>query len=408
MPSDRAREPGALAPDDGIGLCVPNVSGNEWRYLKECVETGWVSSAGPFVDQFEREFGAALGVRHAVAMSSGTAALHIALLVSDVGPDEEVVVPTLTFIAPANAVRYIGAWPTFLDVDPEVWQLDPARLEAFLREDCDRTPSGVRNRRTGRLVTAVMPVDILGHPSPLQPILDLAAEFDLRVIEDATESLGAEYTGRPLGQWSPVTCFSFNGNKLLTTGGGGMLVTDDAALADRARYLATQAKDDPVEYVHHAIGFNYRLTNVQAAMGVAQLERLDEFVARKRAIAERYNAACAALPGLSGMSEAPWARSAFWMYTTCIEASAFGHDRRAVLAALADEGIQTRPLWQPMHQSPAHHGSHSAPCPVAEHVHRDALSLPCSTGLTDGEQGRVIDALERLAAGAPVTPSQGD
>jgi perosamine synthetase len=405
MRSDAAfLEPGVPAGPGAIGLCEPNIGGNEWAYIKQCLDSGWVSSAGSFVERFERELAAAVGARHAVAVGSGTAALHVALLVSGIGPDEEVVVPALTFIAPANAVRYVGAWPAFIDVEPDHWQMDPRQLEAFLREDCRREPNGLVNTRTGRRVTAVLPVDILGHPCDLDPILRLAAEFDLRVIEDATESLGAQYRGRPLGQWSPVSCFSFNGNKLITTGGGGMLVTDDERMATRARYLATQGKDDPVEYVHHAVAYNYRLTNVQAALGVAQLERLSDFLERKRAIADRYTTALAGLPGLTRMREASWARSAWWMFTVLLDPAAGGRPSRSMLRALAAEGIQARPLWQPLHRSPAHRSAFARACPNADTVQRLALSLPSSTGLSPADQDRVIEAIARHSRHAGACP----
>src|SRR5439155_23977886 len=248
----------------------------------------------------------------------GTAALHVALLVAGVRSEDEVIVPALTFIAPANAVRYTGAWPTFVDAEPDYWQLDPAEVRAFLEHDCERRDREVWNRRTGRRVAAVLPVDILGHPCDLDAIHAVAGEYELTVVEDATESLGACYRGRPLGQRSQLTCFSFNGNKLLTTGAGGMVATTDARLAERARYLTTQAKDDPLEFVHAEIGFNYRLSNVQAAIGCAQLERLDEFVARKRQIASRYAHALCGLRGVSVMREAPWATASFWLSTILV------------------------------------------------------------------------------------------
>lgn len=374
------------------------MAGNEWRYVKECLDTGWVSSVGSFVDRFEREFAAEVGVRCAVAMGSGTAALHIAALVSGVEPGDEVVAPAVTFIAPLNAMRYAGAWPAVVDVDPDFWQLDAPQVRRFLVEDCERRGGTLVNRHTGRRVRAVMPVDILGHPVDLDAIHALADEFSLTVIEDATESLGARYKDRPLGQRSPVTCFSFNGNKLITTGGGGMLVTDDEAKAKRARYLATQAKDDPLEYIHSTVGYNYRLTNVLAAMGCAQLEQLDAFVAKKRAIAARYVEAFRDVPGITPMREAPWARSACWLFTVLVDDARFGRDSRALLRRLADQRIQTRPLWQPMHRSAAHAGAWSRPCPVAEAIHARALSLPCSVGLTAADQERVIAAV-RAAAG---------
>jgi perosamine synthetase len=294
-------------------------------------------------------------------------------------------------------VRYANAWPVVIDVEPDYWQMDPARVRAFLTSDCERRGGVLTNRHTGRRVRAIMPVDVLGHPCDLDAMHALAAEFGLIVIEDATESLGASYKGKALGPLSPVTCFSFNGNKLITTGGGGMLVTDDEAKAKRARYLATQAKDDPLEYEHHTVGYNYRLTNVLAAMGCAQLEQVDAFVAKKRAIHARYSEAFAGLPGLTPMKEAPWARAAFWMFTMLVDETTFGIGSRPLLKELGEQKIQTRPLWEPMHQSQAHAGAYSPGCPVAERLHAQALSLPCSVGLTDEDQERVIEAVRNAA-----------
>ena len=349
------------------------------------------------MDRFEKEFAERVGTRFAVAMASGTAALHIAALVSGVEPGDEVVAPAVTFIAPLNAMRYAGAWPAVVDVEPDFWQMDPEQVRRFLVEDCERRGGALVNKRTGRRVRALMPVDILGHPVDLDPVHALAEEFSLTVIEDATESLGARYKDRPLGQRSPVTCFSFNGNKLITTGGGGMLVCDDERVAKRARYLATQAKDDPLEYVHGTVGYNYRLTNVLAAMGCAQLEQIDQFVAKKRAIASRYAEAFRDVPGITPMREAPWAFSAFWLFTVLVDEEKFGSDSRALLRRLADAKIQARPLWQPMHRSEAHRGAWSRACPVAESIHARALSLPCSVGLSDGDQERVIAAVRAAA-----------
>ena len=381
-----------------IPLCVPQVDGNEWRYVKDCLDTGWVSSVGSYVEHFETGLAEALGGGSAVATTSGTAALHVALLVAGVEPEDEVLVSSLTFIAPANAIRYVGAWPVFVDAEPMHWQMCPDALRRFVEHECVVRDGALRNRATGRRVRAILPVHILGHPVDLEPILELARRFGLSVIEDATESLGATYRGRAVGTIGVAACFSFNGNKLLTTGGGGMIVSKDAGFTARARYLTTQAKDDPIEYVHGAIGFNYRLTNVQAAMGVAQLERLGEFLAAKRRIAERYSTALADVPGCTPMREAPWARSAHWLTTVLIDEHQFGMSARGLLAALADRGIQTRPLWQPLHRSPAHAGAQSTGCPVADALHRDALSLPCSVGLDPDGQDRVIREIRRLSA----------
>lgn len=380
-----------------IPLCEPHLGGHEWKYVKECLDTGWVSTVGRFVTRFEEEAAERLGARHAVATVNGTSALHIALMLAGVGRDEEVLVPTLTFIAPANAVRYLGAWPVFIDAEPRYWQMDIQKVADFLANECRYTHGALHNRHTGRRVAALLPVHVLGHPVDMDPLLAIAARYDLQVIEDATEALGAQYRGRavgcPLGPSSRAACLSFNGNKLITTGGGGMIVTDDEAFARRARYLTTQAKDDPVEYVHHEIGYNYRLTNLQAALGVAQLERLKDHVEAKRRIARAYAAALDGVTGIDVMREASWARSAFWMYTVLVHARLCGVTSRRLLAALAEAGIQTRPLWQPLHLSAAHRGAYAVDCSVAERLHRQALSLPCSVGLSGDPQTMVVSAL---------------
>jgi perosamine synthetase len=381
-----------------IPLSVPELRGNEWRYVKECLDSNWVSSVGAFVDRFEAMVAERLGRRFAVATVNGTAALHVALRVAGIEPDDEVLVPTLTFIAPVNAIRYLGAWPVLIDADPATWQMDPERTTDFLARECQWAGGELRNRETGRRVRALLPVSILGHPCDFEPLLTAARRYDLRVVEDAAEGLGAGYRGRPVGTAGDLACLSFNGNKIVTTGGGGMIVTDDETSARRARYLTTQAKDDPVEYIHGEIGYNYRLTNLQAAVGCAQLEQLDAYVARKRALAAAYRSALAEVPGLTPMPEAPWAASTFWLYTVLVDPEGYGIDSRGLLAALAERGIQTRPLWQPAHRSPAHRDLRPASCPVADRLYAQALSLPCSVGLTDADQQRVIAAIR---AGRP-------
>ena len=396
----------APSADGFIPLCVPHMAGKEWEYVKECLDTNWVSSVGPFVDRFERELAAYVGTEHAVAMASGTAALHVALLVAGVEPDDEVLLPTLTFVAPANAVRYCRAWPVFIDAEPEYWQMDVAKASDFLDRECVWRDGELHNRRTGRRVSAILPVHILGHPVDIDPLVALAERYNLVVVEDATESLGARYRGKPVGHLGDIACFSFNGNKLMTTGGGGMVVTDNEAWAERARYLTTQAKDDPIEYVHHEIGFNYRLTNIQAAIGCAQLEDIEERLAAKRAIADRYREAVFELPGITPMAQASWAASAWWMYTILVDEAGFGMDSRSLLNTLAGSGIQTRPLWQPMHLSRAHAGSQSYGCEAADSLYETALSLPCSVGLAGPEQQRVTDALSEASALVVSRPSE--
>jgi perosamine synthetase len=389
---------GAPAPTGFIPLSVPEIRGNEWRYVKECLDTAWVSSVGAYVDRFEQMVAQKAGTKHAVATVNGTAALHIALLVAGVRPDEEVLVSALTFIAPVNAIRYVGAWPVFMDAEPDYWQMDASCVRDFLEHSCDWREGKLVNRRTGRRVSAILPVHILGHPVDLDPILKLAREFELKIIEDATEGLGAQYDGRPLGQLGDIGCFSFNGNKIITTGGGGMLVTNNAEWAERAKYLTTQAKDDPIEYIHGDVGFNYRLTNMQAALGCAQMEQLDVYIAKKREIAHVYDTALQEIPGITRMREAPWASSTFWMYTILLDKKRAGLGSRELLRTLGTKGIQSRPLWQPIHKSPAHRASGDWICPVAENLSEMALSLPCSVGLTFAEQGRVVEELRMALA----------
>lgn len=384
-------------PSDFIPLSIPHLGGNEWPYVKECFDTGWVSSVGSFVDRFERELAAKVGAKAAVACASGTAALHVALLVAGVRPDDEVIVSTLTFIASANVVRYVNAHPVFMDAEPRYLQLDVEKLADFLENGCRRDADGLRDKETGRRVSAIMPVHILGHPCDMDPILELAQRFGLAVIEDATESLGSRYKGRATGTLAKLGCFSFNGNKIITTGSGGMIITDDASLAKRAKHLTTQAKQDPLEFVHDEVGYNYRLSNVSAAMGVAQLEKLDAYAADKHRIARRYDEALREIPGIRLPEIAPWAESNEWLYTIRIDEKAFGIDSRALLRRLKEARIETRPLWQPMHRSPAHAGARAWKCEQADLINAQALSIPCSVGLSEGDQARVIEEIRRAA-----------
>lgn len=376
-----------------IPLCAPELSGNEAHYLNEAIASGWVSYLGPFVDRFEASLKNYLGSAHALAVASGTAALHLALRVAGVRAGDEVLVSTMTFIAPANAISYLGAHPLFVDCEARYAQIDVARIVEFLERDCVRRDGQTVNRQTGRRVSAILPVHVLGHPVDMDPLLAVAAKHALPVIEDATEALGARYRGRAVGTLGDIGCFSFNGNKLITAGGGGMLVTENAAFAQRARHLSTQAKTDPIEYTHDEVGYNYRLTNIQAAVGLAQAERLAEFVAAKRAIAARYAGGLQSVPGVSVMTEAPWAESAFWMYTITLDPARFGLDRRQLHQRLSGQGIDTRPLWQPLHCSKAHAGAACLGGKAAERLYETSLSLPCSVGLQPSDQDRVMAAV---------------
>jgi perosamine synthetase len=391
-------DPSASVGENFIPLCVPQICGNEWAYLKECLDTGWVSSVGSFVDRFEQELASHVAAKYGVAVVNGTAALHIALVVAGVQPDDEVLVSTLTFIAPANAIRYVGAWPVFIDAEPDYWQIDPEKVTHFLTRECRWTNGQLRNKLTGRKVSAILPVHILGHPADMDPIFEIAHKYELAVIEDATESLGAKYKNTMVGRLGEIACFSFNGNKIITTGGGGMIVTENATWAQRARYLSTQAKDDPVESIHKEMGYNYRLTNIQAALGCAQLEHLDGFIGSKRKIAEDYSNMLSQCPGISPMQEASWAHSIFWLYTILVDEEKYGLDSRMLLHKLSKDGIQTRPLWQPLHRSPVYRNCQAYHCDSAEKLYRQALSLPCSVGLSEVQQSKVLNMIRTTSS----------
>jgi len=383
----------AAAANERIPLSVPVLTGREGEYIQECLDTNWVSSGGPFVDRFEREFAKYVGTKHAIATVNGTAALHTALVATDVQPDDEVLVSSLTFIATANAVRYANARPVFIDAEPTYWQMDPELVERFLTKDCVAWNGKLVNRRTGRRVSAILPVHVLGHPADLTPLLELARRFDLTVIEDAAESLGATYDGQRVGRFGAFGCFSFNGNKTITTGGGGMLTTNDDRLAALAKYLTTQAKDDPDDYIHRRVGFNYRMPNILAAFGCAQLEQLDRYIATKRAIAARYQALAAATPGLTLQPQSSMCSHTYWLSTVEVDAAAYGRSMRTVRADLRRANIESRPLWQPIHLSPAHQGAQSVLSGVAERLYERCLSLPSSTNLTEAAQQRVLQSL---------------
>jgi len=275
--------------------------------------------------------------------------------------------------------------------------MDPERVLNFIEHDCEWIHNELRNCHTGRRVSAIIPVHILGHPVDMEPILTIARSYNLKVIEDSTEALGSTYRGKSPGSCGDIGCFSFNGNKIITTGGGGMIVTDREDWAKKAKYLTTQAKDDPIEYIHGEVGFNYRLTNVLAAIGCGQMEQLVSYVAKKRSIAARYQQGLANIPGLTLMKNASWAESTYWMYTILVDPLEFGIDARQLLRILESQKIQTRPLWQPIHLSPAHAVKGSQSLPVAEDLADHALSLPCSVNLSDYDQDRVIAAITAAA-----------
>lgn len=373
-----------------IPLAVPELSGNEREYMIQCLDDNFVSSVGPFVTRFEKEFAAYVGSKFAVACASGTAALHIALRLLDVTTTSRVALPTFTFIASANAAAYQGASCLLVDSERTTWNMDGERLHDELH----------RRASAGEPLPKVIEVvHVLGHPADLEPVMAAAETFDIPIIEDAAEALGAMYTkgpfgGRQVGTIGVIGCFSFNGNKVITTGGGGMLVTDNQFLAERAKHLTTQAKLSKRGYLHDEVGYNYRLTNVAAALGVAQLERLDEFLAAKRQHAAAYDAALAGLP-ISVAPRTSWSESTFWLYSVLLDP---GKHRDAVLDSLNRAGIAARPLWPPLHRQTPYAQSERVGGTVAEDIYRRGISLPSSVGLTSGERDRVVAALTSAVA----------
>jgi aminotransferase in exopolysaccharide biosynthesis len=378
--------------DPSIPLSIPNLTGNEEQYLRECLQSTYVSSVGPFVSRFEEMFARQVGARWAVACSSGTAAIHVALQVAGVQTTDDVLVSDLTFIATANPITYCGARPVFVDADETSWNLDPS----LVVDELDRRAAAGR-----RQPKAVLAAHVVGLPAQLAPIVQACQRHGVLLIEDAAEALGASYepstlAGRQVGTVGLLGCFSFNGNKIITTGGGGMITTDDARLAERAKHLTTQAKLPGPEYLHDMVGYNYRLTNLAASLGLAQLERLDEFVARKRTIADRYDAALREVPGITVPPRPAWARPTVWLYSILIDPAVARVDRTQLARHLEAEGIQSRPVWAPLHLMPFY-----GECPrlggaTAERIFRTGLSLPCSTGLTNADQDRVIEAVLSL------------
>jgi perosamine synthetase len=379
-----------------IPWCQADLTGSEARYLAQAIAAGQAGPAGEFLDRFEELIARLTGTRHAVATSSGTAALHIALALAGIRPGDEVLTGAWTFVATANAIRHAGAHPVALDIGPGNWQLDPVQVEQFLEHGCICAGGRIINTATRRPVTAIVPVHLLGHPADLDRLRKIAGRYGLALIEDAAQALGARYKSRPVGSGG-IAALSFNLNKIITAGGGGAVLTDDPGLAARARYLINQARDNPAEYQHGEIGWNYRMSNLHAAVGVAQAERLEDLISAKLRIRDRYAGALAGVPGITFQIPSTWAEPTWWFTTISIgpETGTSGSRARASLARL---GIRAGPSWTPLHLTGAHRDCAPGPCPVAENLGRTAIHLPCSATLSTADQDRVITAVLDIAA----------
>lgn len=333
-----------------VSLHEPSFNGNEWKYVKECIDTGWVSSVGKFVDQIEKQLVDYTGVKHAVAVVNGTAALHISLILVGVERGDEVIVPTLTFIATANAVSYCGAIPHFVDCDESTLGLDPYKFGNYLKEIAEVKNGNCFNKKTGRRIKAVVPMHTFGHPVDMDPLVEICNQFKIELIEDAAESLGSFYKGKHTGNLGKVSAVSFNGNKIVTTGGGGAILTNDESLGKLAKHLTTTAKvPHKWAYSHDQIGYNYRMPNINAALGCAQLESLPEVISQKRKLAENYHAAFEKIKGVHFFTELSFAQSNYWLNALLLDKN-FSNERESLLEATNKAGIMTRPAWTLMHE----------------------------------------------------------
>ncbi|MFF5288669.1 DegT/DnrJ/EryC1/StrS family aminotransferase [Paractinoplanes globisporus] len=369
--------------DTRIFLSPPDVSDVERKLLLEAFDSNWVAPVGPDLDAFEAQVAELVGVRHAVALASGTAALHLALVAAGVRRGDTVLVPSFTFAATANAVMYLGARPVFLDSTAESWNVDPALVAEELRARADR----------GQLPRAVIAVDMYGQCADYEPLLDACDRYGVPLIEDAAEALGASYRDRPAGSFGLAGVLSFNGNKIITTGGGGMLLTDDGRVATQTRHLATQAREPVAHYEHRTVGYNYRLSNLLAAVGRGQVQRLGEMIAARRDTARFYREALGDLPGLEFMPVAGYGLPNWWLTCLLVEPDRFGADRDQLLARLARHNIEARPAWKPMHLQPVFRDCVMRGGEVSADLFRRGLCLPSGSALTGGDRERVVAAL---------------
>lgn len=381
-----------------IPLSEPSFRGNEIKYVTECLETGWVSSAGQYVNQFEKNFAKYVQAKNAVACINGTAALHIALIIAGIKSDHEVIVPTLSFIAPINAVRYVGAEPVFMDCDSHL-TMDVQKLTEFIENECDYLDGKLINRQSRAQIRAILPVHIFGVPVNIEPIMKLAKKYELVVIEDSAESLGSyygtgNYSGQQTGTIGDIGCFSFNGNKIITSGGGGMIVTRHEDLAVKARYLIDQAKDDKGKSIHNEIGYNYRISNLHAALGCAQLERLEEYLRIKRDNVNWYRNHIDPIPGITLIDEPEYGVSNYWYNTILINEKEYGMSRDNLLERFSEKNIESRPIWHLCHLQKSYRDCQAHDIKKACEFANHAMNIPSSVSLCEEDRIRVIEVLK--------------
>ena len=380
-----------------IPLSVPSLNGNEWQYVKECLDTEWLSSAGKYVDLFEQKITEYTGSKYAIACVNGTAALQVSLRLAGVGAGDEVIVSTLTFIASVNAITYNNATPIFMDAD-KYYNLDSEKTIEFIKNETVFKNGFTYNKKTNNKITAIIPVHVWGNACWLDSLIELCNKQNIAIVEDAAESLGTlysagKYKGKHTGTIGKLGCLSFNGNKIITTGGGGMILTDDKILAEKAKYLTTQAKDDSIRYVHDEIGYNFRLTNIQAALGMAQLEQLPKILKRKKEIYDFYHKEIEKIDGLSLSKVPDYADNNHWLNLLQIDNSNYSEDREELMKRLEDNGIQTRPVWKLNHEQKPYKEYQNYKNENANKLVAKSLCLPSSSNLTNENIEKIINQL---------------
>lgn len=371
-----------------IPLSVPNLAGNEWLYIKDCLDTNWVSATGSYVDKFERLIAEYTQIKYAVAVSSGTTALHISLLLAGVEQNDLVITNNLNFVATANAIKYLKADPILMDITPNTWQIDTDLLANFLNKECEIKNEFCYHKSSKRRIKALLPVHVLGNMAAMNELTVLSKKYNLTIVEDAAECLGSLYNQKHAGNWGKMATLSFNGNKIITTGGGGMILTNDEALAKKAKHLTTQAKASSFDYFHDDLGYNYRLVNILAAMGVAQVEQLPSFVKRKQEISQRYSDKLMLIEGIKIQQINPDVVSNCWQYVALFP------EKLKLIKYLQMQKIEIRPLWIPINRLPIFIND----LYVSKHNHSSKISemglmLPCSTSITDHEIDEVINSI---------------
>jgi perosamine synthetase len=380
-----------------IPLSVPSLNGNEMQYVKECIDTEWVSSAGKYVDLFEQKIAEYTGSKYAIACVNGTAALQVSLRLAGVGAGNEVIVSALTFIASVNAITYNNAKPIFLDAD-KYYNLDSEKTIEFIKNETVFKNGFTYNRKTDNKIVAIIPVHVWGNACWLDELIELCNKQNIAIVEDAAESLGTfynggKYKGKHTGTIGKLGCLSFNGNKIITTGGGGMILTNDESLAEKAKYLTTQAKDDPIRYGHNEIGYNFRLTNIQAALGVAQLEQLPAILKRKKEIYDFYQSTIKNIEDLSLSKVPDYAHNNHWLNLLQIDNKVYNEDREVLMKRLEENGIQTRPVWKLNHEQKPYKDCHYYKIEKAVKLVKNSLCLPSSSNLSNENLNKIVSIL---------------